>query len=94
MPIFVALGKATCDGVKEVGGLLQRHEAAVRRAEQLGGKVLSSYALLGPYDYLTVLECPDEKVAFRILAGEASHGHVHYETMVAVPFEEFARLMA
>ncbi len=94
MPIFVALGKSTGEGRKEMGGLTSRHERAVKRAEGLGGKVLGSYALLGPYDYLTILECPDEKVALKILAGEASHGHVHYETMVAVPFEEFAALMS
>lgn len=93
MPIFVALGKVTVEGARHMGGLAQRHARAVQRAEQLGGKLMASYALLGPYDYLTILDCPDEKSAFRILAGEATHGHVHYETMVAVPFEEFAKLM-
>ena len=33
-----------------------RHQAAVKRAEEAGGKILASYALGGPYDYLVVLE--------------------------------------
>jgi uncharacterized protein with GYD domain len=93
MPLFVALGKATDEGRRNLVGLRQRHQAAVRRAEQAGARVIASYALLGHYDYLAILECPDLATALRVLAREAAGGNVAYETLAAVPIEEFAQLV-
>ena len=72
MPIFVALGKATETGIRNLEAFTVRHERAIQRAEEAGGKVLASYALLGHYDYLVIIECPDEKTATYILTREAS----------------------
>ena len=93
MAIFVALGKATPEGVRNMEGLERRHQAAVKRAEAAGAKVLGSYALLGPYDYLVILDCPDEKVALKVIATEGTRGSVRYETYVAIPMAEFAQVM-
>ncbi len=93
MPIFVALGTSTDQGIKNLEGLSRRHEVAVSRVEAEGAKVLASYALTGPYDYLVILECPDAHLAIKVLAKEASHGNVRYQTMLAIPMEEFAKLV-
>ncbi len=93
MPIFVALGRNTAEGIRNMDGLTRRHQAAVARAERAGAKVLGSYALGGPYDYLVVLDCPDEKTALKVLTQEATRGSVRYETFVAVPMSEFAEAM-
>ena len=65
----------------------------VERAEQCGAKVLGSYALLGQYDYLVILEAPDIKSATYILTKEAQGGNVRYQTMAALPMEEFAEFI-
>ncbi len=93
MPIFVALGKATEDGIRNLEAFAPRHEKAVQRAEGYGGKVIASYALLGHYDYLVIIDCPDEKTAMLILTREASGGNVRYETMTAMPLKDFAALV-
>ena len=93
MPLFVALGKATEEGARNLVGLRQRHGAAVRRAEKAGAKVVASYALMGHYDYLAILDCPDLNTAIRVLAREAAGGNVRYETLAAVPLDEFAALV-
>ncbi len=94
MAIFVALGKATSEGVRHMEDLYPRHQAAVERAEAAGAKIVGSYALGGPYDYLVILECPDSGTALKILAKEAARGNVRYETFAAVPMAEFAQSMA
>ena len=94
MALFVALGKATVEGKRHLDGLQGRHEAAVRKAEAAGAKIVASYALLGPYDFMVVLECADATTALKILAREASGGNVTYETYAAVPTLEFAKAMA
>jgi uncharacterized protein with GYD domain len=93
MPLFIALGKATDEGRRNLVGLRQRHQAAVRRAEQAGARVVGSYALLGHYDYLAILDCPDVTTALRVHAREAAGGNVSYETLAAVPLEDFASLI-
>ena len=93
MPVFVALGKATDTGIRNLEALTVRHERAMQRAEAAGGKVLASYALLGHYDYLVILECADEKTAMRILMREASGGNVRYEMLTAMPMKDFAELV-
>jgi len=93
MPIFVALGTITDDGIKNLEAMGARHKRAVERAEQRGGKILGSYALLGQYDYLVLLEAPDTKTAMYVLTREAHGGNVRYQTMAAIPMAEFAELV-
>lgn len=95
MPIFVALGTATEAGrSRTLEGLAERHRRAVTRAEDAGARVLASYALLGPYDYLTLLDAPDIETVARILIREAARGNVHYQILPALPMVEFARLVS
>lgn len=94
MPIFVALGTATESGrSRTLEGLAERHARAKARAEDAGAKVLASYAMLGPFDYLTLLDAPDIETVARVLIREAARGNVHYEIHPALPMDQFARLV-
>ena len=91
MATYVALGKATAEGLRHMDDLNARHRRAVERAEAAGGKVIASYALGGPYDYLVVLECPDHATALKVFTAEAARGNVRYETYAAIPMAEFSQ---
>ena len=93
MSLFVALGKATETGIRNLESFAVRHDRAVQRAETAGGKVVASYALLGHYDYMVILDCPDERTAMYILTREASGGNIRYETMTALPMKDFTTLI-
>ncbi len=92
MPIFIALGQVTSQGAQNHDHLIARHEEAVKRAKQLGGRVLSSYATMGRYDFVVTLDCPNMETAMRILTREAAGGNIRYETMAAMPTRDFAQL--
>ncbi|MBI4496809.1 MAG: GYD domain-containing protein [Chloroflexi bacterium] len=94
MPTFVALGKYTDRGITNLEAFRQRHQEAVKRAEARGAKILGSYALMGPWDFMVVLECHDAATCMRVLTKEASGGNVRCETFAAVPMEEFAEKVA
>ncbi len=93
MPVFVGLGKLTEQGLKNLEEMGARHKRAVERAQERGAKVLASYALLGQYDFLVILEAPDAKTAVYVLTKEAKGGNVRYQTMEALPMDEFAKLV-
>jgi len=92
MPIFIALGSVTGSGMQALDHLTARHEEAVKRAKRLGGRVISSYATMGQYDFVVTLDCPDMETAMTILNREAAGGNIKYETMVALPTRDFAAL--
>jgi uncharacterized protein with GYD domain len=93
MPIFIGLGIATDEGLKNLEGFALRHTRAVERAEASGVKFIASYVLTGHYDYLVIFEADDLQTALKVLTREAEGGNIRYETLPALPIEEFAELL-
>ena len=93
MAIFIGLGKATDDGIRNLEAMSARHKRAIERAEQRGAKVIASYALFSQYDYLVILEAPDIKTAAYVLTKESQGGNVRYQTISALPMEEFTEFI-
>lgn len=54
-----------------------------------GAKVLAQYAVLGPYDFVTVLEAPDNETVSSISVEMGARGSVQMMTMPAIPVEGF-----
>lgn len=93
MPYYVALGKATAEGAKNLAGAITAMEDVARALEQMGGRLVDDFVLLGAYDYLFIAEAPNEEVMYRAIISAATHGVVTLQTMPAIPFEEFGRLV-
>lgn len=92
MPFFVSLIKGTQKGHEAVQDLGKRYGDLKQWVEKAGGKVHSAFATFGRYDYVAVLEFPSEKEACRVLVKAAARGTATYETMTALPIEEFIRI--
>jgi uncharacterized protein with GYD domain len=90
MATFAALGKLTDEGLKNMDAIGPRHQKAKERAEEHGVTIVGSYALMGLYDFLVILEAPDAETAVRVLTKESEHGNVRYNTMQAFSIESFA----
>ena len=64
-----------------------------REVERMGAKVRSQWAVLGPYDFVTVLEAPDNETVSRVSIELGARGSGQMMTMAAIPLEDFiARL--
>ena len=59
MPVFIMLTKLTSNGVKTIKDNPSRVQEVNKEVEQLGVKVLSQWATLGEYDFVSVVEAPD-----------------------------------
>jgi len=57
--------------------------------ERMGARVLGQYAVLGPYDFVTVIEAPDNATISRISVELGARGSVQMMTMAAIPLDEF-----
>ena len=57
--------------------------------ERMGVRVVSQYAVLGPYDFVTVLEAPDNETVARVSIELGARGSVQMMTMAAIPLDDF-----
>ncbi len=60
-----------------------------REIEKLGIKVTAQYAVLGPYDFVNVVEAPDNETVARVSAELGSRGSVRLMTLPAIPIDVF-----
>ena len=62
-----------------------------REVERMGAKVRSQWAVLGPYDFVTVLEAPDNETVSRVSIELGARGSVQMMTMAATPGSRTSR---
>lgn len=90
MPTYVLLSSLTDEGAKTIKERPGRIQEVNREVERLGVTVRSQFAVLGPYDFVSIVEAPDNATIARVSAELASRGTVRVMTMPAIPVEEFA----
>ncbi len=60
-----------------------------RELESKGAKVRAQYAVLGPYDFVTILEAPNNESIAAISVEMGARGSVSMMTMPAIPLDTF-----
>ena len=89
MPTFVLLSTLTPEGVQTVKNNPQRIKEVNHEVEQLGATVKAQWATLGHVDFISIVEAPDEKAMARISLELGSRGTARYETLTAIPVDDF-----
>jgi len=90
MPIYVMLTNLTPEGVRTLKNNPNRVSEVNKEVEQIGAKVVSQYATLGQYDFVTIVEAPDDKTMAKVSVELGSRGTMTSETMAALPSEDLA----
>jgi uncharacterized protein with GYD domain len=89
MPTFVLLSTLTPEGVQTIKNNPSRIREVNREIEQLGASVKAQWATLGRFDFVNVVEAPDETTMARVSLELGSRGTARYETLTAIPVEDF-----
>ncbi len=89
MSTFLMLSTVGPDGATTLTENPDRLKAVNAEVEAMGVKVLAQWALLGPYDFCTVLDAPDEKTMARVALVLGSRGTVKTLTLPAIPIDEY-----
>jgi uncharacterized protein with GYD domain len=90
MPTFVMLTNLTSEGVQTLKNNPTRVQEVNKEVEQLGVKVKEQWATLGQYDFITIVEAPDEKTMAKVSVELGSRGTMSSQTLAAIPIEDFA----
>lgn len=91
MPYYVMLTKLTDAGRKTLMSNPGRIWEVNKEVEEMGAKILVQYALLGEYDFINVLEAPNNTVIARVAAALGSRGTLQPTTMSAITVEDLIK---
>jgi uncharacterized protein with GYD domain len=89
MPTYILLTTLTSEGVQTIKNNPARIREVNREVEQLGATVKAQWATLGRFDFVNVLEAPDEETIARVSMELGSRGTGRYETLTAIPVDDF-----
>jgi uncharacterized protein with GYD domain len=91
MAIFVMLTNLTDEGRKTLKQNPQRIREVNKEVEAMGVKILSQYSLLGPYDFVNILDAPDIKAIAKVAIELGSRGTLQTMTMAAMSIDELTK---
>ncbi len=89
MGIYVMLTTLTDEGRKTVKQNPGRIREVTEEVEAMGVKILSQYAVLGPYDFVNILEAPSNEAVSRVSMELGSRGTLQTMTLAAMTLDEF-----
>ena len=85
MPTYVMLTNLTADGVRTLKNNPGRVSEVNAEVEQIGAKVIAQYATLGQYDFVTIVEAPDDQTIAKVSVELGSRGTMTSQTLTAMP---------
>jgi len=91
MPTYILLSNLTDDGAKALKAKPKRLQEVNKEIERFGAKVTAQYAVLGPYDFVSIVDCPDNETIARVSVELSSRGSVRLLTLPAIPVANFVR---
>ena len=89
MPTYIMLTNLTPEGIATIKNNPARIREVNTEVAQLGAEVKAQWATLGEYDFVNVIEAPDEKTIARVSLELGSRGTSRYETLTAIPIDDF-----
>ncbi len=89
MPTYVMLTKLTVWGRKTIKERPERIKEVNKEVEAMGARIIGQYALLGPYDFVNILDAPDDATISRVAVELGSRGTLETMTLSAMTLNEF-----
>jgi uncharacterized protein with GYD domain len=89
MPLYIMLSTLTDDGMETLHEHPQRIKEVNQEVEKMGARVLQQWAVLGPYDFVNLVEAPDNQTIARVSVALGARGTVRLMTLPAIPIDEF-----
>lgn len=91
MPYYIILSNLTDEGRRTIKQKPERIMEVNKEVEAMGVKIHKQYALLGSYDFINIVEAPNNETVIKMSVEIGSRGSVHLMTLPALPVEEFIK---
>jgi uncharacterized protein with GYD domain len=89
VPTYLLLSTLSPQGLQTLQATPERVFEVNRELEASEVKVVQQWALLGPYDMLSIVTAPDMAAIAKVSAEMAARGSARIDTLTAVELDEF-----
>jgi uncharacterized protein with GYD domain len=93
MAEYIVLSRLTPEGRMTIKNKPERLKEVNDEIEKMGVKVTKQYALLGKYDFLTIVEAPNNETMSKMLVELGSRGTLETTTLTAIPVDDFLNIL-
>ena len=93
MPKYIMLSKLSEQGLQTLRANPDRLQAVNADVEELGAKVLHQWFVLGPYDFINIVEAPDAKTIARVGIAISARGSAQLESYEAIEVDDLVTLL-
>lgn len=93
MAVYVMLTTLTDEGRKTVKENPGRIKEVNKEVEAMGVKVLAQYSLMGPYDFVNILDAPSNEAVVKVAVELGARGTLQTLTMAAMSLDDFIKAL-
>ncbi len=94
MAYYVILSTLTDEGRKTIKENPKRILEVNKELAKMGIKVKEQYAVLGPYDFVNIVEAPDNQTIMKMSVELGSRGSIQLLTLTALPIQDFIKTIS
>ena len=89
MPTYILLTTLTAQGLQTLRSNPTRLREVNQDVEELGARVLHQWMTLGTFDFVNVVEAPDETTIAKVSVALGARGSSKLQTLTAISIEDF-----
>jgi uncharacterized protein with GYD domain len=93
MALYIMMSTLTDEGRKTVKSNPHRIKEVNKEVEAMGAKVLAQYVTLGQYDFINVLDAPNNEVIAKVAIELGSRGTLQTSTLAALTLDDFIKAL-
>jgi uncharacterized protein with GYD domain len=93
MGYYIILTTLTDEGRKTIKDNPERLFEVNKELEAMGVKVKQQFAVLGPYDFVNIIEAPDNETVMKMSVALGARGSLHLLSLPAIPVEQVVKTL-
>jgi uncharacterized protein with GYD domain len=94
MPTYIMLSKLSEQGLQTLRANPERLREVNKDVEELGATVLHQWFVLGPYDFVNIVEAADAKAIARVSIAIAARGSTELESYELIEVDELVNVLS
>jgi uncharacterized protein with GYD domain len=94
MPTYIMLSKLSEQGLQTLRANPERVREVNRDVEEMGAKVVHQWFLLGPHDFVNIVEAPDASAIAKISVALGARGSVHTQSYEMLEVDDLLSLLS
>jgi uncharacterized protein with GYD domain len=94
MPKYLMLSTLSEQGLQTLRANPERVREVNKDVEELGARVLHQWFMLGPFDFVNIVDAPDAKTIARVSVAISARGSTQLQSYEAIEVEELLGLLS